>query len=260
MSKHTIKELLSQKQEEELKQFLLSHANLPGRRMNLTIIAEFADSLGDVPDLPQWQAFLTSLLQLTPEADEPETILSCSGIETLGGIYFLVSADWQQEIKQHLKLRLNSQNWREREIVTEAYKRIGLADYATMVRLFKEILNASPTLLERRGIIATLAHPVLLKTTAQQDFALKICAEFFAHYLENNLSQQKSSELTAYEKGLAFAPSVIVASSPSLGFELVNNYLGKDQKLTKLIITNLKKARLAKKFPNQVNQLLINDQ
>lgn len=142
--------------------------------------------------------------------------------------------------------------------MTESYKRIGLTSYSCLRTLFDLILADQPTPLEIRGVLATVAHPELLVSTEQLAFSQKIMALSFNYYLNFDGATFTKEDKLVLKKGLAFAPSVIVCKNPTAGFPFFENLIRdkNNKEINSLIKENLKKKRLEKVYPTEVETLL----
>ena len=69
-----------------------------------------------------------------------------------------------------------------------------------------------------RGILATLAHPDLLVTEKQKEYAQSILEQSFDYYLKMDRNTVSKEDEAVLIKGLSFAPSVIVSEYPDAGF------------------------------------------
>lgn len=241
-----------------LKQYILENSNLPGRMANLTLISAIADSFSKNFSLSNsWYPVLIEWLDLEANGNDAETVLVLTALESLGSLYEHCDNQQRTEIAQKLHASLNDERWRVREIVTESYKRIGLDSYDLLVELFQSIITNDLTPLEIRGILATLAHPILLQTPQQLGFAQKILEISFDYYLDFNAEKFTKEDKKVLRKGLSFAPSVIINKTPDTGFNYLKMLVEKNNKdLTRIVKENLKKKRLASEYPTEVVNLL----
>lgn len=250
--------LLKNKQNIALKEFILSESSLPGRMGNLTLIKVVAENmtLNQVNPL-DWYPIFSEWLSITSDGNDPYTDVLLTGLESLGAIYQFASEEMKKEIDALLHQSLNDPRWRVREIVTESYKWIGTNAFTNLTTSFDILLLNEPTPLEIRGILATIAHPNLLKTTEQLAYAQKIMSNAFDYFIHFDSTKFSMDDKKILQKGLAFAPSVIVSCSPNIGFDYFDELITLDnQAITRLIKENLKKKRLSQSFPDEVQKLL----
>ncbi|WP_270279787.1 hypothetical protein [Vagococcus bubulae] len=241
-----------------LENYLIENSNLPGRMVNLRLIATVANFFESNEELSKsWYRIFNSWFDIKIDGNSPEIILVLTALESFGGIYQNFSRKEQLLIEKKLKDSLNDERWRVREIVTESYKRIGLLSYGDLIKLFEDILSNDPTPLEVRGLLATVAHPNLLILEEQLDFSQKILELFFHYYLNFDEKTFSKEDKLILKKGLSFAPSVIVSKNPTVGFQYFDKLIKIDDKeINTIIKTNLKKKRLENVFPDEVEILL----
>ncbi|AMC94406.1 hypothetical protein AOC36_10610 [Erysipelothrix larvae] len=224
---------------------LLLHSNLPGPRGNLELIEEFATVFSNLQQDDAHFEFLFKLWKTPSTGDDAETILVLSGLWGFG--YFAINNQYRSRVYPVFQCAMNDPRWRVREIIQESLKIVARHDYNQFVSLYASYDH--PTLLELRAFLSTAAHPEILKESHQHNFAIHLLKQSFDRYLI--VSQQltkKDLAFDAYQKGLMFAPSVIVAACPALGFQVLNSYANKSPLLNKVLISNLKKNRLIKKY------------
>ena len=66
----------------------------------------------------------------------------------------------------------------------------------------------------------------------------------------------RENDFNVLRKGLSFTISVFAAANSELGFNFIKKWIGKDKDINKIMKENLKKNRLAKKYPEEVKSLL----
>lgn len=184
--------------------------------------------------------------------NEPNTIVSLAGLMALATYY--MEKDYTQRIKQIFVYAMNDSRWRVREVIQEALKYVAICDYEVFINFCDDLKN--PNLLESRAIITTIAHPNILVTSQQKEYALHKLEETFQKFLIWEQENITSEEFKAFVKGLNFAPSVIVTKCPKQGFILLNKYIGKSKKLDRIIKENLIKKRLINDYEEECNELL----
>ena len=118
----------------------------------------------------------------------------------------------------------------------------------------------SPTgksLMERRAVLAALAHPPLLDETEFARYALKTADGILADAAGVPAEQRKGEAFQILKKGLSYALSVFVAHLPEEGFPLLERLAGSsDPDIRRILVENLKKKRLEAVDPERVAGLL----
>lgn len=243
---------------EGLEHYILEKSNLPGRMANLTLISVIADSFKEnISFSKSWYSRIQKWVDLKTDGNDSETELVLVALESFGEMYICLDKNQKIEITQQLHSALNDKRWRVREIVTESYKRIGIHSYGLLQDEFNSILNEPLTPLEVRGILATVAHPELLKSSQQLNFSQKILEQSFNYYLAFNNEKFTKEDKLILKKGLSFAPSVIINKNPDEGFLFFNTLVLKDDKdVMRIVKENLKKKRLSSIYPTEVDDLL----
>ena len=66
----------------------------------------------------------------------------------------------------------------------------------------------------------------------------------------------KENNFDVLKKGLSFTISVFAVPNPDFGFKFIKKWIGKDKDIDKIMKENLKKNRLAGKYPLEVKNLL----
>ena len=104
-------------------------------------------------------------------------------------------------------------------------------------------MKAALTPLEIRGLLATVAHPILLTTEEQKCFSQEILEVSFDYYINFDDTLFSNEEKLVLKKGLSFAPSVIVSANPEEGFAFFHELILKENK----VLAGIIKANLSKK-------------
>ena len=66
----------------------------------------------------------------------------------------------------------------------------------------------------------------------------------------------REKDFNVLRKGLEFTISVFVAANPKIGFNFMKRWIGKDKIINKIIKEYLKKNRVVRINPNEVEELL----
>lgn len=250
--------LINARDKSELENYLLEHSNMPGRMANITLVSVVADIMGsDTTIASSWYPTLSEWFRRETTGDDPETLLVLCAVESFGAIYNQKNGQSLIELEHYFVDALNDGRWRVREIVTETYKRIGINSYTDLEILFNWILQGALTPLEMRGLLATVAHPDILKTTEQLNYAQMMMERAFDYYLNFDATTYSKEDKIVLKKGLSFAPSVIISKNPEQGFAFFEELIEKNEKQLKPILkNNLKKKRVESVDSEKVAELL----
>lgn len=254
-----LKPLISESSYTELEDVLISNSNLPGPRGNL----ELADAFADCFEIEQANDNILDLLGKwariskgeTP-SDSPKEFIPFCAVQALAALFKYVDLEKKSEIIQLLKVSSNDPRWRIREAVAIGFQRIAEQDFEEIEKIFSHWINEA-TLLEKRAIIAALAHPPILNVKENVQFCLKITESILNDIVKLGKVSRKNEEFRVLRQGLEYAISVFVAKLPDEGFDFIKNWAKKDDyDIKKIIKSNLGKSRLAKQYCNQVNEVM----
>ena len=244
----------------ELEHMLISNSNLPGPRGNLELAYAFADCLKSMQHIDNnvWQA-LNEWAGITAEdtpPDSPKEFIPFCAVQALGAIFSRVDPEEKEKIVELLKTAANNSRWRVREAAAIGLQWIEEQSFGEAELIFdKWIEDAS--LLEKRAIIAALAHPPVLNDKDNVLFCLEITERILKDLINLGRDSRKTEEFRVLRKGLEYAISVFVAKLPDEGFKFMQKWARKDDPdIKKIIKSNLGKSRLTKKFGQQVNEVL----
>lgn len=235
--------------------YIASNSNLPGPRGNLELAAAFGNAVKQhVSSESLWslcQTMAEVSAEETPVNDPRELIPFCGaiGIGALGATYpsRFVGA------MTALRMLANDPRWRMREAVPMALQRL-IAAYPkkTLNALKQCAAEGSP--LEIRAAAAGVAEPALLKDAATARAALELHRIIFERVLK--VEDRKSDAFRALRKGLGYTLSVVVRALPEEGFALMHQLAAtQDKDVLWIVKENLKKNRLTKNFPAQVESI-----
>lgn len=231
--------------------YLLHNSMLPGKRANLTLMQSFSKVISTLNPSEELYNYLTYIFNTTSNGNDESTMLVICGLMGLGNFYNKNSIK-KSEITSLLIQAMNDGRWRVREIVTESLKIIAINSYSEFQKIIDSIYK--PTLLEQRAIVATLAHPIILKTNSQIEYSLRALDNILKNFSKLD-SKKDIEDYKALKKGLSFAPSVIVAASPVEGFDILKKYININKNTNSVIKENLKKSRLLKYYPEEIQKI-----
>jgi len=243
---------------EKLKEFLKANSNLPGPRGNLEMAYAFGDCFaGDIDDV-SW-AFVVELSNIDSEqapVNDPGEILPFCAALAAGSQYTYADNERKSQIKSILRAAMNDDRWRMREGAAMGYQRMAESDFGAVKEIF-ESLYPDSNFVEKRAIIAALAHPPILKDKDVALYSLKISEDIMDGLAVLKPDELKSGGFKVLSKGLEYALSVFTAYAPDEGFKMLKAFAALPQKdLKRIIRSNLGKARLKDKFPGQVEEVM----
>ncbi len=242
---------------EDLEQMLVANSNLPGPRANLELAWAFADCFEKIQLTEELSHLLTAWANLAPEqapSGHPLEFLPFCAIQALGAAYLRTTG--REHILVVLKKAAGDSRWRVREAVAMGFQRIAEMDFAIAQEVFSAWLSDA-TLMEKRAILAALAHGPLLKPPERAEFCLDITELVLRNLLRLPRQERKTEGFRILKQGLEYSISLFVESLPEQGFARLEKWVEEDDAdLRHIIKSNLLKARLAKKHAAKVQGLL----
>jgi hypothetical protein len=256
--KNSISGYLSGGRFKELKEFLKADSNLPGPRGNLEMAYAFADCFDSDIGGEAW-AFVIELSGIgsgqAPVNDPAEILPFCAALAA-GSRYAHADEARKTQIRKILRSAMNDERWRMREGAAMGLQRIAEKDFGAVKGIFDSLYPES-NFLEKRAVIAALAHPPILKNRDVALYSLKISEDIMDGIAALNPEELKSEGFKALFKGLGYALSVFAAYAPDEGFKMLGRFAAAPQKHIKRIIrSNLGKARIKDKFPGKVAEVV----
>jgi len=236
--KNSLKPLLDDR--EKLEKFLINNSNLPGPRSNLELAFVFSEIYKNIDVLFDW----IKISEEVAGVNDPKSFPAFCTVVCLGRIY---SERKDTKLLDILKQSANDGRWRMREAVAFAFQAVGENNFDDLKTIFSKWIKQSNNP-EKRAILASLAHPPFLNEK-NAEYCLEI-SEIVLNEMDIN------QNFDALQKGLSYALSVFVAANPVAGFSFFERWIGKSKVIDKIIKENLKKNRLAKKYPDEVKRLL----
>ncbi|TCL75104.1 HEAT repeat protein [Hydrogenispora ethanolica] len=242
-----------------IEQFLLHHSNLPGPRGNLTLADQLAGGFEREAVGPELWDLLRRWADTPAESapmNHPREYLVFCAVLAMGAHYAGAGPERQREIIDRIRLAMNDPRWRVREAAAMACQRIAERDFAPVRRHFALWYPESSDL-EKRGFLAALAHPPILKHPEIAAFSLEISAAILDEIPARERAGRRTAEFKALSKGLGYALSVFVAHLPQEGFAFLKHYAASaDPELGRIIRSNLAKSRLAGRYGPLVAEVL----
>jgi hypothetical protein len=245
--------------------YIASHSNLPGPRGNLELALAFADlcadacpqrgdrSAGREPQ-PLW-ALCAGMARTSPKqapVNAPEELIPFCGALGIGAIG-AVSPPLFHPALVALRRLANDPRWRMREAVCFGLQRLlAMQPQATLDTL--AVWVAPGEWLEMRAAAAAVAEPALLKDERTASAALQLHRDIIDHLLA--AEDRRAEPCRVLRKGLGYTLSVVVRALPEEGFALMAQLVvSGDPDALWIVKQNLKKKRLVRNFPQEVESL-----
>ncbi len=254
-----LKPLINEGSYKELEDLLVLNSNLPGPRGNLELAYAFADCLETEQDNDKLLNLLWKWARISAKetpSDTPREFIPFCALQALCALFSNVDIKKKTEIVELLKVSANDLRWRIREAVAIGFQRIEEKDFREIEIIFSYWINEA-SLLEKRAIIATLAHPPVLNEKDNVKFCLQITEKILEDLIKTGKEFRKNEEFRVLRQGLEYAISVFVNKLPDQGFEFMKKWaIEDDPDIKKIIKSNLGKSRLTKEYGEQVNDVM----
>jgi hypothetical protein len=240
---------------EPLENFLASHSNLPGPRMNLKVVEAFSLIVGELVRLPgpafpveRLEALLDGWAALDLAAapvNHPREILPACAVRAYGQVA-VVRPDWWEDEAAKLRRAATSPRWRTREIVAMSLQKILAADWDRAINTLDEWLDSDDPLVVR-AVVGAVAEPPLLKDPRRAADALAFQIKAVDWLRKLPPVRRKQAEVRTLRQALGFTVSVAVAAAPAKGWPWLTSLVtSTDPDLNWIARENLKKNRLKK--------------
>jgi hypothetical protein len=238
--------------------YLVAQSGLPGRRANLELSQAYGDTVAAwAPQKGQelWAACsqLTVLSSEEAPTNDPREFLPFCGAIGLSAVGATVT-DYLEPALQALHKLANDPRWRMREAVCFGLQRMLAADaQQTVASLQSWVLEGS--WLELRAAAAAVAEPTLLRDVDLAHATFDLHQRILERIQDADTDQRKTEAFKALRKGLGYTPSLVVQALPDKGFAwLAQLAESQDRDVLWIVRQNLKKNRLVRGFPDQVER------
>jgi hypothetical protein len=239
---------------EDLAGYLLTNSDLPGRRANLELGYAFGDVITEraTNEAEGLWELCTTLVAVSAEAapinTRQEFLPFCGavGVGAIGSVW----PELFDEALAVLRSASHDARWRMREAVCFGLQRL-LVDHGRDTLQALDAWVAKGDCLEMRAAAAAVAEPALLDDAEMARYALALHKSVFDQVLAAN--ERKSEAFKTLRKALGYTLSVVTQALPEQGFEYLA-WLAQlpDPDVQWIVKQNLKKNRLIKYFPQQV--------
>jgi hypothetical protein len=236
--------------------YIASNSSLPGPRGNLELAAAFADLAGQyAPEKSErlWElcAKMAEISADEAPVNDPRELIPFCGAVGMGALGAACPTLFAKTIKA-LQASANDPRWRMREAVPMALERLIASRRQETLDTLAQW--AAGSLLEMRAAAAGVAEPALLKDSETARAALTLHRAIFERVLETE--DRNSDAFKALRKGLGYTLSVAVQALPEEGFAFMRQLAAtQDKDVLWIVRENLKKNRLVKNFPTQVESI-----
>jgi hypothetical protein len=237
-----VKELEQITDKKELREYLLTHSNLPGPRGNLELAAAAAQAV-DAPQLIEW----TELTADKAPVNTAEEFLTFCGVLGQGRLY----NEGDARALDRIFWASRDSRWRTREAAAMALQTIGKKDLYKLTKILTRFYNGKPY--EQRCAVAAICEPSLLTAKLVEHYPiqmLEIVTRAFADYTD-----RKDEGFIALKKGLAYGWSVAAAANLEYAKPFMERWLQSEDKDVRWVMQeNLKKNRLIRLDEEWVNR------
>jgi hypothetical protein len=241
--------------DQDLFDYIASNSNLPGPRGNLELAEAFGDATGQLVSDESLRPLCQTMAAISADeapVNSPRELIPFCGAVGMGALGAACPTLFAEALAA-LRASANDPRWRMREAVPMALQRLIAARPQETLNALK-LWATEGSSLEMRAAAAGVAEPALLKDTATARAALELHEAIFDRMPE--LDDRKSAEFKALRKGLGYTLSVVVQASPKEGFALIRQLVAtQDKDVLWIVRENLKKNRLVKHFPEQVESI-----
>jgi hypothetical protein len=240
--------------EQSLMDYVAANSNLPGPRGNLELAGAFEDALAGYPEpasLKLWDLCtdMASLAANDAPANDPREFIAFCGAVGVGALGATWPALFDQAVAL-LRQLANDPRWRMREAVAMGLQRL-LVSHRQEVLDVLEYWVSSAGPLQLRAAAAGVAEPALLKDEETAQRALRIHRRILERVA--GIETRRSEDFRVLRQALGYTLSVVVQAIPEPGFAFMRALATTpDQDIRWIVRENLKKKRLLKHFPAQV--------
>ncbi len=235
-----------------LRAALLAGSRLPGPRLNLGLVQEFARSVGEVvrrPDPPvdALVARLDGWAALTPEeapGDSPAVILPCAAVAAYGAVA-VARPDWWHDELAKLRRAASDGRWRVREVAALALQHVLDSDWDRAVAELRAWAGDDDPLVVRAAA-AAVAEPPLLRAPNRARDAAVVQRVAVARLAAVRRDERRRDDVRVLRQALGFTVSVAAAATGDVSL-LEEMAASEDPDLQWVARENFKKARLRRR-------------
>ncbi|MGD2147500.1 MAG: hypothetical protein PVH41_12460 [Anaerolineae bacterium] len=243
--------------DEPLLGYIVSNSNLPGPRGNLELAQAFGDAAEDCAAARRvrlWELYVR-MSELPPEeapVNDPRELIPFCGAIGIGALGSISPAFFEPALVSLRDLSIDSR-WRMREAVRFGLQRLLAQRWPETLEALEGWVRPGAWL-EMRAAATGVAEPSLLKDSPKAAAALQLHSLVIDQLLLT--SDRKNDAFKALRKGLAYSLSVVVSALPEDGFTYMRKLAAShDSDALWILKQNLKKSRLVKHFPHEVEAI-----
>jgi hypothetical protein len=242
-----------------LRAAMLAESRLPGPRLNLRLLDEFAatvvdrlPSTGTDPVVGAVERLLDSWAATSgSDANDPVVVLPCAAVLAYGWVG-AARPEWYPDEISKLVVAAADPRWRVRELVATACQRLLEADWPRTIATLLD-WSADPHPLVVRAAVAAVAEPRVLDTGERWVAAMAVQRAGLARLARVPLGERRSSHVRTLRQALGFTVSVVGAASGDFGPMLEAAQSG-DPDLRWVAAKNAEHKRLDR-WPDQLAEL-----
>jgi uncharacterized membrane protein len=256
----------------KLAEKLMAQSNLPGPRANLELAEAFARAVSTAAAEPA--AWLETLYKWAGiSADEaptgdPREFLPFCALISFGVLYNTHACAYpctgpcdcplwpiqSEHLMETVRNAASDPRWRIREAVAISLQHLGEGNPEAFLRILEHWLSdrdekedtlTDRSLMERRAVLAALAHPPLMGEEELARHALETAEGILEEAAGVAAEQRKGEAFQVLTKGLSYVLSVFVAALPEEGFALLERWAKhSDPDIRQVLVENLEKKRV----------------
>lgn len=251
-----IEQLMSREDATGLAAHVQATSNLPGPRGNLEVAAAVAtafraaNSTWVIESIEEW----SELGQDIAGGNDPGVMLPFTAAQSAGALWNASDGAQRAKLAEILRRAANDPRWRVREGAAMGLQRIGFDDFDELKDIV-ECWDQDATLLEHRAIVAGMAEPPLLTNNERTRFGLDHATAALDALLATSPPERRSDDAQTLRKALGYAFSVFIAADPAGFLQLERIARIPDKDAGWIARENLRKARIAKKFPDECERI-----
>jgi hypothetical protein len=256
----------------ELGEKLMAQSNLPGPRANLELAEAFSKAVSTAAAEPAaWLETLYSWARISAEeapTGDPREFLPFCAVVSFGVLYNTHACVYpctgpcdcplwpaqSEHLVETIRRAAADRRWRIREAVAISLQHLGEGNPTALRRILDDWLSngaatdgalADSFLMERRAVLAALAHPPLLEEEEFARYALKTAEGILEDAAAVPAERRKGEAFQILKKGLSYALSVLAARLPEEGFPMLERWTKRsDPDIRQVLAKNLKRKRL----------------
>jgi len=242
---------------EKIWKYLASNSNLPGPRGNLELAEMFVEAVEEhyAGSSEKMWSLCQELTKLSPErapTNSSMEFLPFCGTWAMGAIGS-TSRALLEKVMPRLREMAADPRWRTREAVAMGIQKAIVEQGSNVLEKLENWISDDDWL-AMRAVAAGVAEPAVLRDERIAIQALELHRKIFARIVE--FRERRTPEFKILRQGLGYSLSVVVRAVPKRGFRYMRQLAdSKDVDILWILRENLKKSRLVKNFPHEVDSI-----